>query len=141
MLIALALGMLFPSVYLFLISSGGFALLFSYAAIMATHIRFRRINGCPDGKCQVWGYPYSSYIVLFALIAIMASMPFVVGQSSGLIAGIVILALFAAAYIAIRHSKKNGALKYLHNSRPIPAEFSKELTDLKKDGKNENDGK
>ena len=28
--------------------------IFTYAVIMATHIRFRKRNGCPqDGKCQI----------------------------------------------------------------------------------------
>jgi hypothetical protein len=55
MLVALRFGLFFPRVYLFLISSGGFALLFSYTVIVATHVRFRRQNGCPpNGKCQMW---------------------------------------------------------------------------------------
>lgn len=135
MLLAQGLGLLFPSVYLFLISSGGFALLFSYAAIVATHVRYRKLNGCPDGKCQVWGYPYSSIIVLIALIAAIFSMPFVAGQSSGLVAGIVIVALFVGAYFVMRlfrHSKLSVAYYRKH---PQPAEFSKELSDFKKDEK------
>lgn len=42
MLLGLGFGFLFPKVYLFLISSGGFAILFTYVVIMATHIRFRK---------------------------------------------------------------------------------------------------
>jgi len=49
MLVGLGFGLLLPRVYLFLISSGGFALLFTYAVIMATHIRFRKKHGCPPG--------------------------------------------------------------------------------------------
>ena len=40
MILGLSLGYVFPRVYLFLISSGGFAILFTYCIIMATHIRF-----------------------------------------------------------------------------------------------------
>jgi L-asparagine transporter-like permease len=103
MLIGLGLGLLFPSVYLFLVSSGGFAMLFTYAVIMATHIRFRRKSGCPpDGKCQMWGYPYTSLIVLIALILSILSMPFVAGQASGLVAGVIMVVFFAGVYAVMR---------------------------------------
>ncbi len=106
MLVGLGFGLLFPKVYLFLVSSGGFALLFTYAVIMATHIRFRKRNGCPpDGKCQMAGYPYMSILVLLALIAAIICMPFVPGQESGLIAGIVTVVFFAVCYLFLRHSK------------------------------------
>ncbi len=84
MLLALWLGQLFPRAYLFLISSGGFSLLLSYAVIMATHIRFRKRFGCPpEGKCQMRGFPWASWFVLFSLVAAMLSMPFVAGQAEG----------------------------------------------------------
>ncbi|MEL7656417.1 MAG: amino acid permease [Bacillota bacterium] len=87
MLLGLTIGLLFPRVYLFLISSGGFALLFTYAVIMATHIRFRKEHGCPPkGKCQMPWYPYSSWVVMLSIILIIISMPFIPGQTSGLIA-------------------------------------------------------
>ena len=35
-------GLLFPRAYLVLITSSGFALIFTYAVIMASHIRFRK---------------------------------------------------------------------------------------------------
>lgn len=111
MLVGLGFGLLLPRVYLFLISSGGFALLFTYAVIMATHIRFRKKHGCPpDGKCQMWGYPYSSLIVLTVLIIVIISMPLVSGQSSGLIAGLIMVAFYALCYIAMRffNSRKKG---------------------------------
>ncbi len=106
MLLGLGLGLLLPRVYLFLISSGGFALLFTYAVIMATHIRFRKKNGCPpDGKCQMWGYPYSSLCVFIALIIAIVSMPFVPGQESGLIAGIIMIIFYTTSYIIMKFYK------------------------------------
>jgi L-asparagine transporter-like permease len=106
MLLGLGFGFLFPRVYLFLISAGGFALLFTYAVIMATHIRFRKKNGCPpDGKCQMWGYPYTSLFVLISLIIVILSMPFISGQTSGLIAGIVMIVFFTISYIAMKFYK------------------------------------
>ena len=100
MLIGLGIGMFLPRVYLFLISSGGFAMLFIYAVIMATHIRFRKKNGCPpDGKCQLWGFPYTSVVVLIVLILSIASMPFVPGQEAGLIAGGALVVFYSAVYL------------------------------------------
>jgi L-asparagine transporter-like permease len=100
MLLALAGGLLLPRVYLFLISSGGFALLFTYAVIMATHLKFRKENGCPPkGNCQMPLYPYTSWIALIALILVIVSMPFISGQGAGLIAGLLMLVLFSCAYL------------------------------------------
>ncbi|MED4226401.1 amino acid permease [Neobacillus cucumis] len=69
MLLGLGFGLLFPRVYLVLISTSGFTLIFTYAVIMASHIRFRKRAGCPpEGICQVKGFPYTSYIALISLV-------------------------------------------------------------------------
>ncbi len=134
MLLALGFGLLFPKVYLFLISSGGFALLFTYVVIMATHIRFRRKNGCPpDGKCQMWGFPYTSLFVLIALIAAILSMPFVEGQASGLAAGGVIVVFYALSYLAMKFYKRRGKpLRRTMMEPKLSTEFSEELADTEK---------
>ncbi|MHB1314083.1 MAG: amino acid permease [Christensenellales bacterium] len=104
MLAGLGIGLLLPRVYLFLISSGGFALLFTYAVIMATHLKLRKRNGCPpDGKCQLWGYPYTSFFVLLSLAAAIISMPFVAGQAPGLIAGGILVAFYTVWYRTMKH--------------------------------------
>lgn len=133
MLAALGLGLLFPRAYLFLISSGGFAILFSYAVIMATHIRFRTKFGCPpDGRCQIRGFPYTSWFVLASLIAAMLSMPFVSGQAAGLAAGVIIAVFYTLSYQFVRLSQRN---RLVHRpdfsaGRPkLAAEFSQELSD------------
>ena len=142
MLAGLGIGLLLPKVYLFLISSGGFALLFTYAVILATHIRFRKKNGCPpDGKCQMPWYPYSSWIVLICLVAIIASMPLIKGQGSGLIAGIAMIIIYSVSYYLVfivlqkRRLEKKGNDHVLIRDRTINSarpdfstEFSEELT-------------
>lgn len=137
-LIGLWFGLLLPRVYLFLVSSSGFALLFTYVIIMATHIRLRKISGCPPlGKCQVPWYPYSSWIVLISLILVIASMPFIAGQGSGLIAGLIILSAFIIIYLilkAVKIPKRSGSsFQSLRNRSGFSEEYgSMENEDLKK---------
>lgn len=128
MLIGLGFGLLLPKVYLFLISSGGFALLFTYGVIMATHIRFRKRYGCPpEGKCQMPGYPYTSYMSLFSIIIIILSMPFISGQVSGLLAGIIIIALYSLVYFIISSQKSNAPYRRF-KGKLYPPSFSSELS-------------
>lgn len=138
MLIGLGAGLFFPRVYLFLISAGGFATLLTYAAILATHIRFRKCNGCPpEGKCQMPGYPYTSWIALVVTIIVIISMPFIAGQGSGLIAGIVMTVLYSAIYFIMRITGRKGESKEMEelHHRGLRAgyfqEISEELTDMK----------
>jgi L-asparagine transporter-like permease len=142
MLFALWFGMLFPSVYLFLISSGGFAILFSYVVIMLTHIRFRRAHGCPpDGNCQMRGYPFTSLFTLFALLLAIVSMPFVAGQTSGLIAGIVIVLFYTLSYQFVRvfQQYKLKLLQSIYRKRQLQFEASEELSRWKRE-QEETDG-
>lgn len=101
MLAGVVLSYMLPKyIYLFLVSSGGFALLFTYVIILATHYKFRKVHGCPPkGHCQLWGYPYTTVIGLLSLIGIIFSMPLIPGQGSGLLAGLLLLLLFILAYV------------------------------------------
>lgn len=140
MLMGLGLGMLLPRVYLFLISAGGFALLFTYAVIMATHIRFRKKNGCPpEGKCQMPGYPYTSWIGLISMIIIILSMPFISGQGSGLIAGLFMVGVYSVAYMVLRYSRARVSVHKLIKTKyktNLSTEFSDEISE-KEVGTNE----
>lgn len=134
MLVGLGFGNLFSRVYLVLITSGGFALLFTYAVIMASHIRFRKKKGCPpNGKSQMPGYPYTSWITLISLIVVLFSMPFIPGQSTGLITGLVMVILFYLLYLALGFRfpvrlARNFAAKRLERTQSgFSTEFSTEL--------------
>ncbi|AHF06475.1 amino acid permease [Desulfitobacterium metallireducens] len=138
MLLGLGFGLLFPRVYLVLITSGGFALLFTYAVIMASHIHFRKKKGCPpDGKCQMPGYPYTSWIALISMIIVVISMPFIPGQGVGLITGLVMVVSFSFIYLAMRFrtndrrvdTKSRGVLELERYQSRLSTEFSKELTE------------
>ncbi|WP_019910146.1 amino acid permease [Paenibacillus sp. HW567] len=100
MLAGLWLGMLLPQgVYLFLVSSGGFSLLFSYVVIMASHYRLRKRHGSPlTGGHGLRGYPYTSWLAIASLVAILASMPLIPGQGGGLAAGVMFVVLFSGIY-------------------------------------------
>lgn len=106
MLAGLGLGLVLPEqVYLFLVSAGGFSLLLAYVVILATHYKFRRVHGCPPkGNCQLPGYPYTSWLALGGCVAVMASMPLIPGQGAGLVAGLLLVTLFAAGY-AVRRAR------------------------------------
>lgn len=131
MLVSLFVGLLFPKVYLFLISSGGFAVIFTYVILMLTHIRFRKINGCPEGKCRLGGYPYSSLFTLIGLLIALVSMPFVSGQTSGFLAGILLVAFFCICYLVVQFLARRLLGNQNYNkkdlSRPYVTEFSKEF--------------
>ncbi len=136
MLVSLWFGLFLPSVYLFLLSSGGFAILFTYAVMMASHMRLRKKFGCPpEGKCQLHGYPYTSAFVLVSLIVAILSMPFVKGQTSGLIAGIILLIFFEVSYSFLkffRSRDKRGIILPSMKNPNLAIEFSEELTDMDK---------
>jgi L-asparagine transporter-like permease len=81
-------------------------LLFTYAVIVASHLKFRKKNGCPEkGGCQLPGYPYTSWITLSSLVAIIVSMPLVPGQGAGLVAGLSLLTLYSFLYIFMKRFK------------------------------------
>jgi L-asparagine transporter-like permease len=134
MLLGLGFGLMFPRVYLVLITSGGFALIFTYAVIMASHIRFRKRNGCPPGGiCQMPGFPYTSWITLISMIIVLVSMPFIPGQGTGLVAGIGMVVVYSLIYFAMRYrtrarSNKSGVPTIDYRAGML-TEFSEELTD------------
>ena len=99
MLLALFAAVLMPEVYLFLVSAGGFSSIFVYIMIMASHIRFRGKHGKPDDKLRLEGFPYSSLFVLICLIAAVVFMPFVKGQTAGLVAGVIIIVFYCVIFI------------------------------------------
>lgn len=142
MLAGLGLGFVLPQqVYLFLVSSGGFALLFAYVVILATHYKFRKKQGCPPrGKCQLPGFPYTSWFSLAGIVSIIISMPLIPGQGYGLLAGLVLLILYTGVFYLFSWLKRDKAqgrkiteLLRQYHKRPTPTlhpqyEFSEEIT-------------
>jgi AAT family amino acid transporter len=108
MLAALGIGLLLPEqVYLFLVSSGGFSLLLSYLIILLTHYKLRKQHGCPpEGKCQLPGFPTTSWIALASIVLVIVSMPLIPGQGAGLFAGLGFVALFSLVFFVSRRFAK-----------------------------------
>lgn len=106
MIVGLLLGQVLPSdVYIFLVSSSGFSLLFTYLIIVLSHYRFRKKHGCPGkGKCQLPGYPLTSLIGIISIVIIITTMPLIEGQSTGLLAGIFLILVYSILYLI--NSKK-----------------------------------
>lgn len=132
MLLGLGFGLLFPRAYLVLISTSGFSLIFTYAVIMASHIRHRKKHGCPpEGICQMPGFPFNSWIALISMIIVLISMPFIPGQATGLISGIVMVLFFSLTYLVVKHKRgdqhadKRARLGNLRHN--LATEFSEEL--------------
>lgn len=104
MLLSVSLSYVLPDrIYIFLVSSGGFSLLFAYLVIMLTHLRFRNRNGCPpQGHCQLPGYPYTTWAGIISLVIVIVTMPLIPGQGSGLFAGLGLVAVYSLLYYTTR---------------------------------------
>lgn len=103
MLVGVGLAAVLPhQVYLFLVSSAGFAMLFSYLMILLSHYIIRRREGCGPTGCQLPFYPYSSWLGMGLLVVAILGMPFVPGQGAGLLAGLGLLGAIATAYLLRR---------------------------------------
>ncbi|MFL0197143.1 amino acid permease [Clostridium sp. WILCCON 0269] len=136
MFLGLMLGLLFPRVYLFLVSCGGFALLFTYVTIVASQIRLRKKHTYgAEGRHHI----YVSWITLISLIIVIASMPFIPGQASGLIAGLIIIAFYSVVYMCMKYYIKiktygisGNQFNVKRHNASFFTEFSKELIEKKK---------
>ncbi len=118
MLLGVSMAYLLPDkIYLFLLSSGGFSLLFAYLVIMLTHLRFRRTHGCPPaGNCQLAWFPYTTWIGIISLIIAMGAMPLIPDQGAGLFAGLTLVAIYSLAYYIFRYAP----LRTAPAAKPIP---------------------
>lgn len=139
MLVGLFFGFFLPNqVYIFLVSSGGFSLLFTYLVILITHHKFRKKNSCPPkGRCQLPGYPFSSWIAIMSLIGIILSMPLVPGQGYGLLAGVILTLLYAAFYLIKKYftkrqhdrSAKNMVGSFIKTRKPLTPQAHMETSE------------
>ncbi|MDF2627058.1 MAG: amino acid permease [Symbiobacteriaceae bacterium] len=109
MTVGVVLSYVLPAtVYVLLVSSAGFALLFSYLMILLSQLVLRNREGCRPGACAMPGFPWSTWVGILLLVGAIAGMPLVPGQGPGLVAGIGLLLFFALAYMLfIRRPEHN----------------------------------
>lgn len=100
MMVGVVLSYILPrGVYVLLVSSAGFALLFSYLMILLSQLVLRRREGCRPGSCAMPAFPWATWLGIVLLVGAIAGMPLVPGQGPGLVAGIGMLLFFALAYM------------------------------------------
>ncbi|MFE3703415.1 amino acid permease, partial [Nocardia tengchongensis] len=88
-------------VFTFLVNSIGVVLAFVYVAIMCSQLRLRARLRREDPAAltyRMWGYPYLSWAVIFALFAVFVAMARNPDQRNQLIASTVSLLVVMAAY-------------------------------------------
>ncbi|OPX85463.1 MAG: GABA permease [Pelotomaculum sp. PtaB.Bin104] len=136
MLAAVSLGFFLPKqIYLFLVSSGGYSLLFAYVIILITHYRHRRRYGCPPrGYCQLVGFPYTSWVAIAGLVISIATMPLIPGQGSGLYVGLMLTGLYLFLYIIFRGALQKLFYKNFALTKIFPPGKKPEQRDLSKRG-------
>lgn len=131
MLAAASLGYFLPrQIYIFLVSSGGFSLLFAYSIILITHYRHRIIYGCPPrGRCQLVGFPYTSWVAIAGLLITIATMPLIPGQGAGLYVGLLLTGLYLLLYIVFRGVPKRLFNKNYALAKPLTCESKRKDDD------------
>lgn len=122
MLASVSLGYLLPKqIYLFLVSSGGFSLLFVYVTILITHYQHRRKYGCPPrGHCQLAGFPFTSWFAIAGLVAVIATMPLIPGQGSGLYVGLLLTGFYLMIYTIFKSHPRRLFSRSLALAKPLP---------------------
>jgi len=121
MLAGVSLAYLLPKrIYIFLVSSGGFSLLFIYLIILINHYHFRSRKGCPPrGQCQLAGFPFTSWIGIASLIIIIVTMPLIPGQGSGLLAGLLLVFFYSVSYVVVFRLPQMLGIKRAAAARPL----------------------
>ena len=99
-------------VFVLLATASGFLALFNWLTISVTHYFYRKktLKENPGKlKYRAPGYPYTSFLEAFLILAILASSPLYPGQVPGLIGGIVLLAALIFGYFILkRHHRMHG---------------------------------
>ncbi|MFD0687767.1 amino acid permease [Actinomadura fibrosa] len=88
-------------VFTFLMNSIGSVLAFVYLAVMLSELRLRaRLRRADPGSLtyRMWLYPYLSWLVVAALVAVLVAMACMEAQRSQLVASLVSLAVVTALY-------------------------------------------
>jgi L-asparagine transporter-like permease len=109
LLLTAILSYLLPEkVFVILATSSGFLAMFNWLTISITHYFYRKktLKEKPEKlKYRAPGYPYTSFIEAFFILALFATSPFYPGQVTGLIGGIVLLFGLIISYFILKRLK------------------------------------
>jgi L-asparagine transporter-like permease len=87
--------------YAYLVTATGFQAMFIWLVILVTHLRYRRhlLRTHPERlSWRLWGYPYTTWLVILIVLAALAGAPVARGEAVGALIGLgAILAMAAEA--------------------------------------------
>lgn len=104
------LSYLFPGkIFTILIGSSGFLAMFNWLAISAAHYFYRKktLKECPEKlKYKALGYPFTTILLIFLTIGVLATAPLHPDQTISLIAGGSIIISIAIVYFVLKSLKR-----------------------------------
>lgn len=92
-------------VFAFLVNASGAIMLIVYLLIAFAQIRLRRQLQVTDParlKVKMWWFPWGSWAVVLAILAVLVAMAFTADLTSQLYASLVCLVVVSASYLAFR---------------------------------------
>jgi len=95
-------------VFVILAATSGFLAMFNWMTISITHYFYRKktLKEKPEKlKYRVPGYPYTSFIIAFLVLAVLATSPLYPGQLSGLVGSVVLFIFLLIIYLILKKSK------------------------------------
>ena len=110
LLLTAILSYLIPStVFIILATASGFLAMFNWLTISVTHYFYRKktLKTQPEKlRYKAPGYPYSSFGLAAAIIALFCTSPLYPGQFSGLVGSVVLLAALVACYFILKKTDR-----------------------------------
>ncbi len=96
-------------VFAFLVDASGALMVFVYMMTALAHARLRRSReraGGPAPSITLWLFPWSSYVAIAAMIAVLAAMAFTPGLGVDLYASLITLAVAAGAGCVVLRARR-----------------------------------
>jgi AAT family amino acid transporter/GABA permease len=95
-------------VFAFLVSTTGTVILFVYLMTAVSHIRLRRRHPETETKAvRVWLFPWLSYLVIAAMIAVVIAMAATPALASQFHFSLLTLAVVVAAWFVFRRGRRS----------------------------------
>lgn len=103
---AVALEAFFPKeIFGFLINASGALMIFVYMLVVASHLVLRPKIPKESLHLATWFYPFSGWIALAAMAAVLVAMAMTPGRDAELVASLTCLGVIVAAYFIFRRGR------------------------------------